>query len=316
MKRFLKLVSPLLALAVLSLASWALYQELRHYRWREFRESLREIPSSRVGWAVLLLGLDYAMLVGNDWTASRIVGRRVPLGRLSMGSIAGYAASHNLGAAFGGTAVRYRFYSSWGVLPSEIAVWIAMLALSFSVGACTIGGAACLAHPMRPPEDFPLPAVAVRWLGTALLVLPVGYVASCALFRSPVRLRKRTIHFPPPKMAALQIVVGSADLCCAAGILYVLLPPDSEIGYPAFVTIYLLAIVAAVCSHVPGGVGVFDLTMIKLLNRGDPHDILAALLVYRTVFYLLPLAVGLALFTLHELRRPLAPRAEPTSATG
>jgi phosphatidylglycerol lysyltransferase len=71
-------------------------------------------------------------------------------------------------------------------------------------------------------------------------------------------------------------------------------------SYPAFLSVYLLAAVASVCSHVPGGVGVFDLVMIKVLNHGDPHGMLAALLAYRAVYYLLPLAVGLCLFAAHE----------------
>ncbi|HWB11997.1 MAG TPA: hypothetical protein VG826_22420 [Pirellulales bacterium] len=313
MKRFLKSISPLVALVVFSLASWALYEELRNYHWREFRDSLREIPLSRVGWAALLTCLDYTILIGNDWVASRIVGRRVPLAKLAAGSFTGYAASHNLGAAFGGAAVRYRFYSSWGASPSEIAVWIAMLAWSFALGTAVVGGASCLAHSTMPPEGFPFPMVNARWLGAATLALPGCYVAACALCRSPLRFRRREIRLPPPGLAAAQVIVGSADICCAAGILYVLLPPEATIGYPTFIAVYLLAIVATVCSHIPAGVSIFDLMMLKLLNRIDPHDILAALLVYRAVFYLLPLAVGLALFAFHELRRPLAPRAEPRS---
>jgi uncharacterized membrane protein YbhN (UPF0104 family) len=319
MKRFFNLISRLVAVVVFSAATWALYQELRDYRWREFCESLGEIPFSRVGWALLLTGLDYTILVANDWVASRIVGRRVPLPRLAAGSFTGYVASHNLGAAFGGAPVRYRFYSSWGVPPSEIAVWIALLAWSFVLGTAAVAGASCLLHPMTPPEGFPLHVVHVRWVGGAMLLLPACYVAACALCRSPLRFRRWKVQLPPARLALSQVVVGSADICCAAGILYVLLPPEATIGYPTFVTVYLLAIVATVWSHVPAGVGIFDLMMIKLLGHVDPHGILAALLVYRAVFYLLPLAAGVVLFARHELHSrsllpsPLAPRAEPPS---
>jgi uncharacterized membrane protein YbhN (UPF0104 family) len=302
MKRFLQLLSPLIAIVVFSAASWALYKELQNYHWREFRESLNAIPLSRVASAVLLAALDYAILIGNDWLASRFLGRRVPLGKLAMGSLAGYAASHNLGAAFGGTPVRYRFYASWGVPPAEIAAWIAMLTVSFAVGASTTGGVACLLHPMTPPEDLPLPIGNARYLGVVLIAVPIGYLASCALLTKPLRWRNRSIRLPAPRLAAVQIAVGAADLCCAAGILYLLLPPGAAISYAAFLSVYLMAIVGAVCSHVPGGVGVFDLIMIKLLNHGDPHGMLAALLVYRTVYYLLPLVVGLVFFAAHELR--------------
>jgi uncharacterized membrane protein YbhN (UPF0104 family) len=299
MKRLIELVSPLIALVVLSAACWALYRELRNYHWHEFRESLHEIPSSRVALAVLLAVLDYSVMIGNDWIASRVLGRRIPLYRLAQGSVAGYTASHNLGAAFGGTPVRYRFYSSWGVPPPEIAAWIALLTVSFAVAGATVGGVACLMHPTAA-DRLPFAVLNLRYLGAALLALPIGYLALCSAVRSPLRLRGWSVHLPSPRLAVLQLAVGSADLCCAAGILYVLLPPDTAIGYWEFLTVYLLAIVAAVSSHVPGGVGVFDLMMIRLLARGDPHDLLAALLVYRAVFYLLPLAVGIILFAVHE----------------
>ena len=301
-KRLLQLLSPMIALIVLSAASWALYKELKNYHWREFRESLDEIPASRVAAAVLLAVLDYTILVGNDWLASRYLGRRVPIARLAMGSVAGYAASHNLGAALGGTPVRYRFYASWGVPPGEIAAWVGMLTLSFAVGAATVSGIAFLLHPNVPPGITSLPINHLRYVGVMLVAVPIAYLILCASFRRPVRWRNKSIRLPTLQIAVLQIAVGTADLCCAAGILYVLLPPTAPIDYAAFLSVYLLAIVAAVCSHVPGGVGIFDLMMIKLLNHGDPHGMLAALLIYRTAYYLMPLAVGLGFFAAHELQ--------------
>lgn len=171
-----------------------------------------------------------------------------------------------------------------------------------------------LLHPIALSGDH-LPAADMMAIGAALLVLSLTYLALCSLGR-PLHWRTWTFRLPSARIAALQGIIGAADLCCAGGILYVLLPPSASIGFTSFLAIYLLAAVASVCSHVPGGIGVFDLVMIKLLNHGDPHGMLAALLVYRAVYYLFPLMVGLLLFVAHELnvRRVAAAVDDPVGA--
>ena len=300
MKRLFRLLSPLIALALLAGASWALYRELQNYHWRDFVESLRGIPAGRLAVAVFLAVADCTILVGNDWIASRYLARRVRWGQLVMGSVAGYAASHNLGAAFGGTPVRYRFYTSWGASAGEVAAWISILTVSFVLGVLTLGGLVCLSQPDAVTLYFGLPLAGIRLLGATMIAAVGCYLTACLLWKD-LRWRKRTVRMPSATLAAAQVLVGSADLCCAAGILFVLLPADLPLSYPAFLSVYLVAIVAAVSSHVPGGVGVFDLVMLKLVAHGDPHDLLAALLVYRAVYYLLPLTVGLVFVMIHEV---------------
>jgi uncharacterized protein (TIRG00374 family) len=90
----------------------------------------------------------------------------------------------------------------------------------------------------------------------------------------------------------------------AAAVLYVLLPAHPDVNYFIFFGSYLLAQIAGIISNVPGGLGVFETVLILLISPPIASDqLLGALLVYRIVYYLLPLLIGLGLLALYELQQ-------------
>ena len=93
-----------------------------------------------------------------------------------------------------------------------------------------------------------------------------------------------------------QILIASADVALAGAVLYVLLPADIGISFPAFLSIYSAALVVGVVSHVPGGIGVFETLILLGLSdagsRAGAGGVLGALLVFRAVYYLLPLTMA------------------------
>ena len=60
----------------------------------------------------------------------------------------------------------------------------------------------------------------------------------------------------------------------------------------------MLANTGVIASHVPGGIGVLESIVLSLLPGAS---VLAALLMFRVVYYLAPLALGLALLALSEI---------------
>ena len=59
----------------------------------------------------------------------------------------------------------------------------------------------------------------------------------------------------------------------------------------------LVAAVAGVIAHVPAGLGVLEAVFIALLSHRVPQaELLAALLAYRALYYLVPLALAFGLF--------------------
>jgi uncharacterized membrane protein YbhN (UPF0104 family) len=200
---------------------------------------------------------------------------------------------------FGGSSMRYRVYSAWKFSMVEIVQLVAILGLTFWLGVLALAGIVFVVAPFPVPDrvlshlpDWArqwLPWHDVRFLGVVLLAHVVVYLGVCAVHRKPLRIWHWELPLPPPSLSLGQIAVSCADLMVGAAVFYVLLPSDLTVTYPRFLGVFLLALVVQVFLHVPAGLGVFDVVMLAFF---PPQDMAAALLVFRGVYYLLPLAVA------------------------
>lgn len=303
MKRHFRWLGPLVALLVFAAAVWLLYGKLKHFSYREFEEGLRQISPVRAAAAVGLTGLYYLILVAYDFLAVRYAGYRLPLGKVAMASFTGYACSYSLGILVGGASVRYRLYSLWGLPALKIAQVIFVLGLTFWLGFFALGGAVFVARPFAIPPLLHLPMTSARTLGALLLAVLAVYLAICVVRQErPLKLFGREIRLPPPAMGLAQMAIASADLMIGAGVFYVLVAPLLGADYWTLLGVYLLAMVAGVTTQVPGGMGVFELLVLVLTSPPSAPKLFAALVVWRAIFYLLPLAVAGFVLAGHELR--------------
>ncbi len=240
-------------------------------------------------------------MIGYDFLAVRSIRHPLALGRIALASFTGFATSYNFGALLGGTSVRYRLYSVWGLSAVDIVRLVVMLGLTFWFGVFGLAGVLFLVDPFPIPAGLALPVATVRPLGWGLLALTIGYLGLTVFWKKPIRLRGTEVSLPGPGISSLQLAIAAADLIVAAGILYVLLPADFGLDYFEFLGIYLLAVVAVILTHVPGGVGVFELMVLKLAGAQSNERLIAALLVFRAIYYLLPLLISAVLLAGHEL---------------
>src|SRR5262249_39612388 len=105
------------------------------------------------------------------------------------------------------------------------------------------------------------------------------------------------------RVALAQVGLSCADWLLVAAVLYVLLPPHRP-AYRDFVAVFLVSQVAGVVSHVPAGLGVFEVVLLQLFPRAAAGSaLLAALLAYRIIYSILPLLVAAALLGVRELGR-------------
>ena len=144
----------------------------------------------------------------------------------------------------------------------------------------------------------------MRPLGIALLLVSIGYVMITVVYKKPLRIRETEIQLPRTRMTVLQLFVAAADLTVAAGCLYVLVSHNLPgVNFGEFLGMYLLAVTAVIITHVPGGVGVFELVVLNTIPAAPDSKVtvMAALLVFRVIYYLLPLAVALLLLAGNEL---------------
>ncbi len=112
------------------------------------------------------------------------------------------------------------------------------------------------------------------------------------------------------RLTLYQIVIACGDLLVAAAILYTLLPP-MEGGYMRVLGVFMLAFVTAVLSHVPGGYGVFDVLIVEFLPKEHGLAVAAALLVFRVIYYWLPLLIAAAMLGWNEWRLNTGQATQP-----
>ena len=303
MKKVLPMLGKLFVLFICIMACWLLYNKLRSYSLEEIIDSIQQINSSQLLYAVFYVIINYVILIGYDWLAIRAIHRKLPLARVSLVSFTGCAVSYNLGALLGGTTVRYRLYSAWGFHAIDIVRLVLMLAVTFWIGALGLaGGVLCFADVTVPPELGIEPSH-IRPVGAALLALCVLYLLVCWWAKGrAVRIFKKEFSLPTLPLALAQTAVACADLLVAAACLYVLLPPDSGISFASFLPNYLLAQVAVVLTHVPGGVGVLEVILMHIVHGVQPALLFGAILVFRVLYYLIPLGLSAVMLFFYEFR--------------
>jgi phosphatidylglycerol lysyltransferase len=318
MRRWIRRLVPLLALAPLAGAAFVLHRELRAYGYEDVRHAVHAIGPRNVIVALALTALSHLLLTGYDTLALRYLGREMPYRRTALASFLGYVFSHNIGlSVLGGTAPRYRLYSAWGLAPGDIALVVGFTAVTFWLGILSVVGGTLAFDATTLTAPLHIGIGLGRGIGLGALAVVVAYAATTAYRSRPLEVRGWSIPVPTPSIALAQVVIGIVDWVVAAGVLYVLLRPAYAPSFPHFVGLFALAQLAGVGSHVPGGLGVFETVMLLGLSpRAPAPGLVGALLAYRVVYYLLPLVVATAVLASFEARRTHARLAPQLAVAG
>ena len=303
-KRLTAALGAAASVVILSIALWFLHKEQAGLSKAAVVAHIKSIPSwalfASIGFAVC----SYLVLTGYDVIALRYLDRKVTYKRAALTSFMAYAVGHNVGlVALSGGSIRYRMYSLAGLSASEIARLIVFVTATFGIGASGLLGIALLLMPATQTAVLKLPPALVTSAGILLLAVPAAYAALAILRRAPLRIGAWQVEVPRPSIAMSQIVVAAADLMFASAVLYVLLEPLLDIGYLPFLGIYLLAIGAGLISSVPGGIGVFEAVLIAALPQVNTTALLGTIIIYRLVYYVMPLTLALLLLVGHEARQ-------------
>ncbi|SIQ89210.1 phosphatidylglycerol lysyltransferase [Aeromonas sp. RU39B] len=294
-------ITPLCSLLLLGLALTLLYHLTHEWRWKDVRHALGSSSPRSLLNALLMTLVSYGCLCLYDLLAVRLAGARLPWLKVVQTSFVAYTFSNTLGfALLTGTSVRYRAYSAAGLSTGAIARIILFCSTTFFLGLAALGGMALIGgqsdwlQPLWPHWIAKLLDVA----GWALLLLVAAYLIW------PKRWSGRHADALPGQGARLaQLTVALLDWMAAAAVLYALLPAGS-VSYPMLLSAFVLAALLGVLAHVPGGLGVFEAAMTLLLGHHiQANQLLAALLLYRIVYYLVPFTLALILLAIEELRQ-------------
>jgi glycosyltransferase 2 family protein len=288
-----------LAAGLVGLAAFLLYRTLSGYRFDDIVASLSSIPAGRFAFAGLFAAASYLCLTAFDWLALRYVGQTLAYHQVALASFCSLSLGHNIGfAALSSGALRYRFYSRWGISGGEAAKIILFCGVTVGLGLTVLGGFASLLRSDLAAQIIGLSEATASAIGIACLSCVAVYVALSAWLRKPLRIKDWQIEMPPLRLALAQLVVGPINFAFVAACLYQTLADVGEVSYLAVATIYVIANTTALLSHVPGGLGVIETVVLYLLPSGN---VIGALIAFRTIYFLVPLCIGGPLFALTEL---------------
>ena len=292
-------LGPALAVALVALAAFLLYRTLSRYSRDELVASLTSIPAARIALAGLFAALSYLCLTGFDFLALRYVGSRLPYRRAALASFCSLSLGHNIGfAALSSGAIRYRFYTRWGLRGADVARIIVFCGITVGLGLMILGGIALVLRADLAAKMTGLSQPTVLGLGVASLAAAAGYLALAAFVRKPLRISKWSLDPPPLRIALGQVVIGPLNFACVAACLYHALAGVAEVTYIPVATAYVIANLSALISHVPGGLGVIETVVLYLLPGAS---VIGGLVAFRAIYFLVPLAIGAPLFGLCEL---------------
>ncbi len=301
MNQTMRIAGRVLIITIFALSAGFLFQSFRELQWQQLTDYVRHMSRWQLLLALGWMLVNYVILIGYDELALRAIGRRLPLRRVAFGSFTGFTAGYNLGPLLGGGLVRLRLYTAWGFSTLEMVQLAAMMAITFWMGLISLAGAVFLLHPTVPAGWTGVSAMGMRFSGAILLAVTAGYVLLTRRRRAPIRFRGTEIQFPETRITICQLVVSALDFLIAAACLHTLSAPATNWSYWEMVGVMLSAMVAGVASQVPGGMGVFEAVIIQAAGPTPSASLLAGLVLFRFIYFLLPFCLALIMLAIYEL---------------
>ena len=299
-----------LSLVIIGTALFVLYRMLRGIDGAQVVVALKATDRSDVISAALFVAAGYFTLTFYDLFALRTIGaNHIPYRIAALAGFTSYSVGHNVGATvFTGGAVRYRVYSAWGLTAFDVAKICFIAGLTFWLGNATVLGLGIAYEPEAASAIDQLPPWFNRLIALAALAVLAGYVAWVWAKPRVIGSAGWTVTLPGGPFTLLQIAIGIVDLACCALAMYVLLPDAPPIDFVRLAVVFVSATLLGFASHSPGGLGVFDAAMLVALIEYDKEQLVAGLLLFRLLYYIVPFALSLLILGVRELWLGVAPK--------
>jgi uncharacterized membrane protein YbhN (UPF0104 family) len=199
-----------------------------------------------------------------------------------------------------------------GLSAVEVAKICFIAGLTFWLGNFAVLGLGFIIHPEAASAVDQLPPAANRAFGIALLALLAAYVIWVNMAARTFGRGGWSVTLPGGRLTLLQILIGVVDLACCAAAMYMLMPASPGIDFISLAVIFITATLLGFASHTPGGIGVFDATMVISLQQFNREELVGALLLFRLLYYIIPFALALAIVAYREfVFKPHAFKSKP-----
>lgn len=288
-----------LVLLAIVTAAVLLVRTLRQYTFEQIETALRAIPFTNLALSLGFAAASYLCLTFFDMLGTHYAGKPQPWHRAALASFVSLSIGHNVGvAALSSAAVRYRYYSRWGLTSADVALIVLFCGVTVALGLSTLGAAALLLRPAEAMSLTGLGRPAILTAAALAALFPLVYLGLAATLHRSITLRGRSFRLPTLRLALLQVVAGTVNFAFVAASLHQVISALSDANYLKVAALSIIANVAAIVSHIPGGIGVLEATVAQILPGAEA---LAAVIAFRVIYYFVPLALGLILFGASEV---------------
>ena len=267
--------------------------------------ALTEIAPHRIALAALCVVGAFCTLTFYDFFALRTIGRKhVPYRIAALSSFTSYTIGHNIGATvFTGGAIRFRIYSEYGLSAVDVAKICFLSGLTFWLGNTFVLGIGMAWHPGAASAMDQLPSAINRLAALGVLGAILAYFVWLSLGEERRELGQNgwKMKLPSAPLTLVQILIGVLDLGFCAMAMYLLMPTDPGIDFMPLAVVFILATLLGFASHAPGSIGVFDAAMLVALPQFGREQLLATLVVFRILYFLIPFGIAISIMGSREI---------------
>src|ERR1700757_1297887 len=292
------------SLFIISFAITTLVRTLKGVDGGVILTALTEIPTSHIALAALCVVGAFCTLTFYDFFALRTIGKRhVPYRIAVLSSFTSYSIGHNIGATvFTGAAIRFRIYSDYSLNAIDVAKICFLSGLTFWLGNIFVLGIGMILHPGAASAMDQLPGAINRRIGIGGVAGIFAYLGWLSLGNNRRELGQNgwKVVLPSARFTLLQILIGVVDLSFCATAMYLLMPAQPHIDFMSLAVVFILATLLGFASHAPGSIGVFDAAMLVALPQFGREQLLATLLVFRVLYFVIPFSIAISIMGTRE----------------
>jgi uncharacterized membrane protein YbhN (UPF0104 family) len=293
------------SLLIIAFAITTLARTLRGVDTAVILTALTEIPAGNIALAALCVMCAFFTLTFYDFFALRTIGKKhVPYRIAALSSFTSYSIGHNIGATvFTGGAIRFRIYSDYGLNAIDVAKICFLSGLTFWLGNTFVLGIGMSWHPAAASAMDQLPPAINRLIAIGGIAAIVSYLGWLSLGENRRELGQNgwKVVLPSARLTLLQILIGVVDLGFCALAMYLLVPAQPHIDFMSVSVVFILATLLGFASHAPGSIGVFDAAMLVALPEFGREQLLATLLVFRVLYFVIPFGLAISIMGWREL---------------
>ena len=280
------------------LAGYLLYHTFREYSFSDITESIAAIPTFNLLTALGFAFGSYLCLTGFDWIGVRYVKNDLAYPKIALASFISLSIGQSVGlSGLSSGALRYRYYAHWGMDTEDVAKIVLLSGVTVGIGMMVLSGIVMVVNPKDAAAVLRIGESAVIGIGTACFAATAGYLALAAFVRTPLKIRAWTFQMPTWQIAVAQVVIGTINFALVSACLREVMAASADVSYLKAATAFVLANLAIIITHAPGGLGVLEATVRHVM--GDQASI-GSLVAFRVIYFFIPFFIGVPLSLIVE----------------